>query len=319
MTAASVAADARLLGALGWGVSAPAESAVGLTLLAPAGGRIDRWSARGPLRRGRLGPVQWCEDGQRLFGRLDLDEAGAGLEDTACRAYQALFAALREAGHPALLRVWNFVPRINDEQAGLERYRQFNIGRQRAFLEAGHAAFEGAPAACALGSQGGPLSVRFLAARRPALALENPRQVPAWRYSAQFGPRSPTFSRAVLAADGAGRVDLLVSGTASIVGEESRHPGDVRAQLAETLANLRAVLDAARQRSSARFALEQLDCTVYLRQAAHLEPVRADLCAALGAGSRAAAAAVYLQADICRRELLLEIEAQASAEGELCG
>lgn len=319
MTAAILAADALPLGALGWGACAPAEIAVDLPLLAPAGGRIDAWPARAALRRGRLGNVQWCEDGQRLFGRLDVDEAGLGLEEATWRAYRALFAALHEAGHPALLRVWNFVPRINDDEAGLERYRQFNIGRQRAFLEAGHAAFEGAPAACALGSRSGPLSIRFLAGRRPALALENPRQVPAWRYSTQFGPRSPTFSRAVLAADGTGQVDLLVSGTASIVGEDSCHAGDVRAQLAETLANLRAVVDAARARSTARFALEQLDCTVYLRDPAQLEPVRADLAAALGAQSRAATAAVYVQADICRRELLLEIEAHARAPGVLCG
>lgn len=319
MTAARVAADVPPLGALGWGACAPAEIAVDLPLLAPAGGRIDAWPARAALRRGRLGNVHWCDDGQRLFGRLDVDETGLGLEQATWRAYRALFAALQEAGHPALLRVWNFVPRINDDEAGLERYRQFNIGRQRAFLEAGHAAFEGAPAACALGARGGPLSIRFLAGRQPALALENPRQVPAWRYSTQFGPRSPTFSRAVLAADGSGQVDLLVSGTASIVGEASCHPGDVRAQLAETLANLRAVVEAARARSTARFALEQLDCTVYLRDPAHLEPVRAGLVAALGASSRAAANAVYVQADICRRELLLEIEAHARAEGELCG
>lgn len=318
MTAALVAADAPLLGALGWGVPAPAESAVDLALLAPAGGRVDTWRARGALRHGRTGAVRWCEDGHRLFGRLDIDEAAGGLEDATWRAYRALFAALHEAGHPVLQRVWNFVPRINEEQGGLERYRQFNIGRQRAFLEAGQAAFEGAPAACALGSRGGPLSIRFLAGKRAALALENPRQVPAWRYSTQFGPRSPSFSRAVLAEAGGGRVELLISGTASIVGEASRHPGDVRAQLAETLANLQAVIEAARQRCTARFALEQLDCTVYLRYPADLEPVRAGLVAALGADSHAAAAAVYVQADICRSELLLEIEAHASAAGELC-
>ena len=52
----------------------------------------------------------------------------------------------------------------------------------------------------------------------------------------------PTFSRAALADLGAGEVALFVSGTASIVGHETQHPGDVRAQTLETLNNLRAVL-----------------------------------------------------------------------------
>ena len=142
--------------------------------------------------------------------------------------------------------------------------------------------------------------------------------MPAYRYSAQFGPRSPSFSRAVLAEAGGGRVALLISGTASIVGEASCHPGDVLAQLRETLANLRAVIDAAHQRCTARFALPELDCTVYLRDAGKLAAVRRALADELGAGSRAAAGAVCVEADICRSELLVEIEAHGQAAGALC-
>jgi chorismate lyase / 3-hydroxybenzoate synthase len=276
----------------------PDPARLGLTRLAGAGGAFvdaDGWQV----------------------GGFDIDESEAdgGLARAAERAYERVFAALRAAGSPPLLRLWNYLPRINEESGGaLERYRQFNVGRQAAFVAAGEAAFEGAPAACALGKRSGPLSVRYLAGPARVLALENPRQVPAWAYSRRWGPKSPTFSRAVLADAGAGRVALLISGTASIVGERSLHEGDVGAQVGETLANLRALLGVAEARSSARFALDALALTVYVRRAEDWGDVRTLLQAA---APHAAARADCFEADICRRELLVEIEAHAVVPGAL--
>jgi chorismate lyase / 3-hydroxybenzoate synthase len=154
--------------------------------------------------------------------------------------------------------------------------------------------------------------VRYLAGAARVVALENPRQVPAWAYSRRFGPKSPTFSRAVLADGGDGRVVLLISGTASIVGEASVHEGDLVAQVAETLANLRALIDVAHARSSARWSLDTLELTVYLRHRADLAPVQALLRAAAPAARTA-----WFEADICRRELLVEIEGHAVSAGAL--
>jgi hypothetical protein len=44
---------------------------------------------------------------------------------------------------------------------------------------------------------------------------------------------------------------------------------------------------------------------VYVRRPADLPVIKAELAAALGAGARV----IYLQADICRQDLLVEIEA----------
>jgi hypothetical protein len=52
--------------------------------------------------------------------------------------------------------------------------------------------------------------------------------------------------------------------------------------------------------------------TVYVRDPADLGVVREVFERAVGAGSSAARDAVYLQADICRADLLVEIEAMAS-------
>jgi enamine deaminase RidA (YjgF/YER057c/UK114 family) len=200
---------------------------------------------------------------------------------------------------------------------GLERYRQFNSGRQAAFLEARQAAFEGAPAACALGTRGGPIAVRFLAGTRAPVPVENPRQVSAYRYPREYGPHSPTFSRAALAQVDAGRVALLVSGTASIVGHETLHHGDVQAQAREALRNVAAVIDAAHARCSARFAPADLDCVVYVRHAGDAAAVRDAIASVLGADAPALRSAVCLEADICRADLLVEIEAHAVAPGEV--
>ena len=271
---------------------------------------IDAWVAAGPVRSGIHGRAHWRDDGHWMFGRLDVEAGDAPLTEPARAAYLELFDTLRHVGCPHLLRLWNYVPRINEVTHGLERYCQFNVGRQQAFIEASRDAFEGAPAACAVGAGADTLAIRFLAARTPALPVENPRQVSAYRYSAAHGPRSPTFSRAALADAGTGRIALFVSGTASIVGEDSLHPGDPQAQLAETLRNLEAVIEAAGRRCSTRFALADFHWVAYLRDPAQQGAIRAGLEAWAGP-------VVVVRSDICRAGLLVEIEGHAFAHGAL--
>lgn len=271
-----------------------------------------------PVAGGRTGCVAWRHDGHWLFGHARLSEEDAApeadetpLEATARGLYGDVFATLAATGFAHLHRLWNYVPRINEESHGLERYRQFNAGRQRAFLAAGQSAFAGAPAACALGAGTDGLWVSFLAGRAPSLPVENPRQVSAYHYPREFGPRSPTFSRAALSALGDGRLALFVSGTASIVGHRSLHEGDIRAQTREAVANLRAVVGAADARCGAGFSVEQLQAVVYLRRPADAPAVREVLAAELGVLAPLVEQAVWLQADVCRRELLVEIEGHA--------
>jgi enamine deaminase RidA (YjgF/YER057c/UK114 family) len=125
---------------------------------------------------------------------------------------------------------------------------------------------------------------------------------------------------------------IFISGTASIVGHQSRHAGDAVAQSVETMVNIDALIGQANDvlrneipglkdnnplRSVAAndapavggFARDVLDFTIYVRRAEDEAAVRAAVTAALGSDSRAARRAIYLQADICRRELLMEIEA----------
>lgn len=80
------------------------------------------------------------------------------------------------------------------------------------------------------------------------------------------------------------------------------------AQTRETLANLEAVIaEANRTTNQAKFDLHHTFLRVYLRYAADLSLVRNEIQRHLGSTTRA----VFIQADICRQELLLEIEATA--------
>ena len=284
---------------------------IGAALLVPDGPTADAWFAGSHTSFGASGCVQFQTDGCWVHGSAQVDAGSClgGLEQAAHRIYTDLFAALSQTDSTHLLRVWNYVPGINDEGDGLEHYRHFNAGRQRAFIDAGRSAFEGAPAACALGTASGPLRMYFLAGPVAPLAIENPRQISAYRYPDQYGQRSPTFSRAALVDVGDGRQALFISGTASIQGHLSMHVGDVRRQTEETLLNIDAVLQAARQQGRVPLAAADLTCTVYLRHPADLAVVREVLERKWGPLSEAMRTLVVLHADICRADLLVEIEA----------
>lgn len=197
------------------------------------------------------------------------------------------------------------MPAITAVTHGLERYRQFNAGRQLGFEASARRVTGNVPAACAIGVRTGPLSVAFLAGRTPTVALENPRQVSAYNYPPQYGPLSPTFSRASLAQLHQQEL-LLLSGTASIVGHETLHTGDAEEQTQEILRNIEAVLAQANAhtRSTAAYTLQELQLRVYVRHAKDGDRIRAIVDQAIGDGQPA----LYLEADICRPDLDVEIE-----------
>jgi chorismate lyase / 3-hydroxybenzoate synthase len=253
----------------------------------------------------------WAHGEQYAMVALSVDEADGNIEAAAEHAYQRLITCVRPSGHPYLLRIWNYFPAINEGDGDAERYRRFCVGRARGVDGAFN---DPPPAATAIGASEatGKVQVIALCSRAPAIALENPRQTPAYRYPREFGPVSPGFSRgALLDADGA-QPRLLASGTASIVGHVSQHVGDVGAQLRESLANLQALLDEGSARSGRTFSLEGCEALrVYLREPADL----AEAQSVIGASALPADRAVYLHGDVCRRELAVELEGVFSAAG----
>ena len=220
--------------------------------------------------------------------------------------------ARRHTVHTSCSVVWNYFSQINADSGGTERYRRSTPGaaglhpcqaqrlrRLAGRLRAGHA--------------WRAVRVSFLAGRKPTLAIENPRQVSAYRYPDTYGPRAPTFSRAAVADVGGGRSVLFISGTASIVGHQSMHAGDVRRQTEESLTNIAAVREAAEARSGLAFPASELFYTAYVRHERDLPVVHEVFERSVGPASAAAREAIYLNADVCRADLLVEIEAHGFA------
>ena len=102
---------------------------------------------------------------------------------------------------------------------------------------------------------------------------------------------------------------LFISGTASILGHHTLHQGDVAGQTREIVANLSAVLASANGKArTADYTPDELRLRVYLRHAEDQAVVQEILGRAMGARS----SIEYVQADIRRADLLVEIEANAS-------
>ena len=304
--AADALADPRTLAVFSFGTDRQPgpdarELVVPLASLGPE--LVEVWQVPGPVSHGRDGDVRWATDGALLFGAIEVAEGSAGIVSAAEHAYTALHATLERHGFPHPLRIWNYLDAIIEGEGDLERYRQFCVGRARGF-----AAFDAAQqsAATAIGSRDGRriVQVYWLAARVPGLPLDNPRQVTPKRYPRQYGPQAPSFARAMLPPTGSD-MPLLLSGTASVVGHETRHKGDTLAQLDETFANLDSLLGEARRRRPslpAQFG-SGTRLKVYLPDTGARERVEASL-ARLAPG----APCLLLEGDVCRRDLHVEVD-----------
>lgn len=316
-----------VLAVMGFGSAAPTHPdprylRVALEPHGPA--PLEVWRGNGPVARGvdqapgvasgGDGDVAWAEDGALQFGAMELDEDAQGgpgdIGRAAERAYLRLLGFTRSRGYPHLLRVWNYLDGITSGEGDQERYRIFCVGRARGL--AGNGAGDALdattlPAATAIGRVDGArkLQVYWLASRSPGTPLENPRQLSAYRYPRQYGPQPPSFARAMLPPAGSA-VPLLLSGTAAIVGHESRHAGSVATQVDETLTNFDSLLGAAHARMPdlpPRFGAGTR-LKVYVRDREEM----AEVAALLERRLPPSLPRVVLHAAVCRRELRVEID-----------
>ena len=297
-----VQATGTVLGVIALSGSSKADMSIGLTSAGPDhGGVREVWRAdEAVTERGAKGNLRFARAGSLVFGMLRQTLPSNGTGKAAGAAYDAMLDLIETQRCPHLLRVSNYIPDITRHENGEERYRAFNTGRHAAFESRNRGSTQ-APAACGLGCQGDALHLFFLASTEPGHNIENPRQISAFNYPKQYGAKPPLFSRATIAAG-----MLLVSGTSSIVGHETVHSGDVAAQTEETLRNLDALLiETAKLGSS--LTRRDLRLKVYLRHVGDRAVIEARL---LEAGFCQPVA--WLQSDVCRAELDVEIEAHGS-------
>jgi enamine deaminase RidA (YjgF/YER057c/UK114 family) len=221
------------------------------------------------------------------------------------------------------LRTWFYLGGIVDGDGPYQRYAEFNRARSDFF----HSIRFGPgtpnknlvrpayPASTGIGvaGRGVMMSAISVATDRSdvcAVPLENPRQMAAYDYSEDCSPDRPKFSRAMALSCGT-TATIFISGTASIIHQQTRHAGNIARQTAEALDNIAALID---EENFARSGLPGLGSSlaslalarVYVKRPGDYAQVR-DICdRRLGD-----VPTVYAVADICRKDLLVEIEGVA--------
>ncbi|MCJ7816072.1 MAG: pteridine-dependent deoxygenase, partial [Xanthomonadales bacterium] len=268
---------------------------------------VEVWQCEGPIKTGNWDRLRFSQGEQLTMGHISLDLRQTGtMRESSRIAYDILQTYLQQSPHQWPLKIWNYIPGINQGSGDEELYRQFCLGRADAVLiDPGDR--PPLPAATAIGSppEEPALQVYFLAAALPGLDVENPRQVSAWRYPRQYGPRSPLFSRGTILRLN-GSQQFFISGTASVVGHQTHHENQVANQLSESLRNVQSLLEEGYRLTGDSHAKldDQGLLKVYIRNRDDLDLIRQTL----DAEAPAAIPRIYLEGDICRENLLTEID-----------
>lgn len=273
------------------------------------------------------GSFSITESREGLYGKVSvslLSPLAENLLTETKRIYEEMFKFIQGRPEMRLLRVWNYIPDINAETPGCgdlcEMYHHFNKGRFDAYVSHFGADREKwtVPAASAVGVKSSTLTIEFFAIFSTPVFLENKAQVPAADYSRKYGPLPPLFARGAI-FDNQGQRLLITSGTAAIKGEDSLYPEDAGVQFMEAIDNLRILIsqfNLRRHDVEFGFGLEDLQLLrVYYRHKEDRE--RLEMLARKAIDPDCSL--VLVQADICRSELLVEIEGVFLKKGEYKG
>ena len=262
----------------------------------------------------------------------------------AVSAYDRAFEALEELDMELevcdfhldrILRTWIYQGHLVMPEGETQRYKELNRARTDYFAatqflkEYLPKKYKGTvyPASTGIGTDDFDVVISAVALdtkRKDVIVvpLENPNQTSAFDYGAVYSPQSPKFSRAMAVATDnfagtPGKSCLIfVSGTASITDSESRHMGDPVKQTEQTLDNIAALIDgenlARHGISGISCGLDNLECVrVYVKRASEFEAIR-QVCER----RLPEVPTIYTVADVCRPELLVEIEGIALTKSD---
>lgn len=255
------------------------------------------WTVSQPTERGQTGNTYWSKTSELicLAHWLSKDECD-NIEHYTQKAYESVLSVMTEQGFTYPFRFWNYLPAINEGTGDDELYKKFCTGRLKAFENAGLSPAN-FPAASALGHHSDGAVVYLFASNQTPQHFKNTKQVNAYEYPRQYGISSPSFARATALT--LSNVNyLFISGTASITGHQTLGENDLEKQLEVTQSNIEHLLTNANPEN-----LSLSTFKVYVRYPADLAFTRSWLEARYPRVEM-----LFTIADICRKELLVEIE-----------
>ena len=266
-----------------------------------------------------------------FFGDILPEVSLTGAYDQSLDAMNRMRSALEEYGYsvPGLLRTWFYQGSIVRAEGDTQRYKELNRARTDFFKGVRFLpgmipdSFTGDtyPASTGIGADGMSVTMAATAIRTTrndvrCVPLENPDQTPAFDYGAVYSPQSPKFSRA-MAVVGDDSCLIFVSGTASIVDSETKYIGDAAGQTDQTLANISRLIEGKNLR---RHGIEGFNASldnlaiarVYVKRPEEdFEKIWSRCGAILTSTPR-----TFTRADVCRDDLLVEIEGLAFCSRE---
>ena len=265
---------------------------------------VEVWKEDGAeVEQGESNGCYWRRSENLQFASITKKvSSGDDYQEVAYAAYQHLLNFIEQSPFTEFVRFWNYIPQINLGDGDSENYRRFCNGRLRAFQDHSIDASQ-FPAASAVGHFTDSITLCALTSNQSAAHHTNPRQVDAFKYPRQYGPSSPSFARATTVRINQQRL-CFISGTASILGHQSVHQGDLLLQLYTTNDNILYLLE---QTNFSRESVRTL--RVYLRN-----PDDHSKCHEVITSLFPATEVIYTHADICRADLLIEIECYCVAE-----
>jgi len=213
-----------------------------------------------------------------------------------------------------IVRQWNYIGDITEVGYNGENYHIFNKVRSRQYGK--YRTVPGFPAATGIGMKFGGISLDCIAVKtgdsHKILPVNNPDQVKPYEYGQVVlkGVQVPQFERAVLFS-GEADTTLFVSGTASILGQDTIGTDDIEKQTVITIENIMKLVEASHHHKTEGSPCCDLSnlilLRVYVKRQSDFERVK-KICDSYFLG----APVVYIEADVCRENLLVEIEAEFS-------
>lgn len=252
------------------------------------------------------------------------ETTATGVYDRSLSAFGKMRQMIESVGmrFEQVIRTWLYLGDIVGAEGNTQRYKELNRARTDFFRDIRFSpvptpsSFDPKlsiyPASTGIGanSRDVVMSCIALATERDDIIgtpLENPLQTSAFDYSVKYGPKSPKFARAMALSCGP-FVTIFISGTASITRSETRFVGDVAGQTRQTLDNIEALISEDNLRAHGmpglgstlgRLALVR----VYIKHQEDYAKARAVCEERLGE-----LPTIYAVADVCRPDLLVEIE-----------
>ena len=313
-----------------YGSKGPATSFVFQAPCCGAALALEAWAIGGPNvkvehRAPHTLTVSYDEMRWIYCAGIKSNKRNEGIYEQATGVLEQMGSALKKmgSGFEHVLRTWFYLGGITEVDGGVQRYKELNRARTDFYkgIEFHCSTLQPNipqglyPASTGIGMRGDTLvgsCVALETQRNDAvlLPLENPQQTPAYAYPPHHSPQSPKFSRGVVLVL-ENYVTTWVSGTASVVHSISRYPGNIEKQTEQTIENIERLIAAENLRfhginhPGARLS-DLAKIRVYLKR-----PEDFLRCKAICDQRFQSVPAIYAVADVCRPELLVEIEGVA--------